>query len=173
MTYKITRLQVDVAWRILAPPLRLHPLQTAGGPVRPARRFSIRTSSRAATPTSWYAAIPPPESRAVLRHAGGLLPGNGRRSSARPDLLLQGLQAAAMVLDLRRQRRHSPAPPGRACSPCRSGSTMLRAMSVTRIRSSAASDLHPSQDSLVQQSYYPYARKTGFEAGGRTRVGWG
>jgi hypothetical protein len=31
MTYKITRLKVDVAWRILAPPSRLHPLQRQAG----------------------------------------------------------------------------------------------------------------------------------------------
>jgi hypothetical protein len=35
----------------------------------------------------------PHQNRAIHRHAGGLLPGNGRRSSARPELLLQGLQA--------------------------------------------------------------------------------
>jgi len=58
-----TRNLVNVAWRILNL-LRRSPSLGAGA--RPARRSSIRTSSRAATPTSWCAAIPPPEQVRVL-----------------------------------------------------------------------------------------------------------
>jgi hypothetical protein len=69
---RITHILMD-RWRMIDSPK----VRRVG---RPAKRPSIRTSSRAAIPTSWCAATPPPEIRPVLSSTAGAVPGRSPRS---------------------------------------------------------------------------------------------